>query len=478
MKKVFVYGNFNIIHSGHIRLLEFARKFGSKLIVGIFSDKIAGKSAYVNQKLRYINIKNNALVDECFLINNSLNSAIKKIKPNYVVKGKEYEEIFNPEEKIIKKNGGKLIFSSGQNVFTSKNIINQELKNNYSYLNFPKKFLIRHEIDNHQIIKYVNKIKKLNILIIGDTILDDYIFCQAEGMSREDPALVVNPFKKKRFIGGAAIVASHAKNLGANVEFVSILGNDEVGKFVKNSLKKTGIKCSFFYEELKKTSVKIRYKHENKTLLRVNNIDKNSISIKTQNLIFNYIKKQKKKIHLVVFSDFNYGFLTQNLINKLNKFFLRKNISQVADCQSSSQLGNISKFKKMMLITPTEQEARISCSNYEDGLIVLSKKLKKNCGAKNIILTLDKEGILIHPDQVQRKKYLNDKIEALNNNPIDVIGAGDSLFISSSLLLKCGANIWEASYFGSLCAAIQVSKIGNQSLELAEIIGSLSQNKY
>ena len=132
----------------------------------------------------------------------------------------------------------------------------------------------------------------------------------------------------------------------------------------------------------------------------------------------------------------------------------------------------------MMLITPTEREARLSCNNYEDGLIILGKKLKNLSKAKNIILTLDKEGILIHPDTHQRKKYLNDKIEALNNNPVDVIGAGDSLFISSSLLLKSGANIWEASYFGSVCAAIQVSKLGNNILDKHEILDSLSQDRF
>ena len=84
---------------------------------------------------------------------------------------------------------------------------------------------------------------------------------------------------------------------------------------------------------------------------------------------------------------------------------MSKKISQVADCQSSSQLDNISKFKKMMLITPTEREARLSCNNYEDGLIILGKKLKNLSKAK-YHLTLDKRGILIHPDTHQRKNIL------------------------------------------------------------------------
>jgi len=476
MKKILIYGNFNIIHPGHTRLLNFGKNFGT-MYVGVFSDKVAGKSAYISEKLRLESIKNLSVVDHCFIIKDTLEKIITKIKPDIVVKGYEYENKYNPEENVIKKNGGKLIFSSGETLFSSQELIKNELKISFPSIKLSGKFINRHKINIEKIIGYLDKIKKLNILVIGDSIIDKYIHCEAEGMSREDPALVVSPHKSETFIGGAAIVAINAKNLGAKVNFITIKGEDELGKFLKKKLEKKNIKTHFFHEEYKGTSHKIRYKEKNKTLLRINHINKSPIALKTQKKIIDKIESIKEKIDLVVYSDFNYGCLPDNLVKKLNLIFKKKKITQVADSQSSSQVGNISRFKEMMLITPTELEARLSCRNFEDGLIILSSKLKKLAKAKNLLLTLNKEGILIDPNTKEKKFFLNDKIEAFNKAPIDVIGAGDAMFISSSLLLKTGASIWESAFLGSICSAIQVSKIGNEALRLNEIRDFILDNK-
>jgi bifunctional ADP-heptose synthase (sugar kinase/adenylyltransferase) len=135
----------------------------------------------------------------------------------------------------------------------------------------------------------------------------------------------------------------------------------------------------------------------------------------------------------------------------------------VADSQSSSQIGNIARFKGMDMITPTEHEARISTRNYEDGLVVLAEQLKKQSLAQNILLKIGAEGLLIHAGNGSKKnaEWQTDRICALNSAPRDVAGAGDSLLITAALALACGADIWEASCLGSLAAAIQVGRVGN-----------------
>ena len=110
MKTVFISGSFNVIHPGHLRLLKFAKEKGDKLIVGILSDKLAGIAAYVPENLRIESLKNNLLVDEVILIDKSIKNTIEKLKPDLIVKGKEFETKFNEELEIIKKYGGELIF--------------------------------------------------------------------------------------------------------------------------------------------------------------------------------------------------------------------------------------------------------------------------------------------------------------------------------------------------------------------------------
>ena len=145
-----------------------------------------------------------------------------------------------------------------------------------------------------------------------------------------------------------------------------------------------------------------------------------------------------------------------------------------ADSQSSSQVGDISRFRHMDLITPTEREARISTRNLEDGLVVLADALHQQAAARNILLTLGDEGLLIHPKDAKSSGWVTDRIGSLNSAPKDAAGAGDSLLIASSLALACGGSIWEAACLGSLSAAIQVSRVGNSAVQASELLAELS----
>jgi bifunctional ADP-heptose synthase (sugar kinase/adenylyltransferase) len=103
----------------------------------------------------------------------------------------------------------------------------------------------------------------------------------------------------------------------------------------------------------------------------------------------------------------------------------------------------------------------------------LAKSLLNKTSAGNILLKLGEEGILVHPGKVNSKNEVTDRIGALNDSPKDVAGAGDSLLVSSSLALLCGSNIWEASYIGSIAAAIQVGRVGNTPLQFKEILNQI-----
>ena len=133
MKKVLVTGIFNVFHPGHVRLLKFAKNCGDKLIVGLLSDKLAGKGSFVSLNYRLENLKNNSIIDEVYTIDKSIKQFIKKLKPSVVVKGKEHETRYNEEEEELKKYGGKLIFSSGEVTFSSSDLLQKEVSNQKIY---------------------------------------------------------------------------------------------------------------------------------------------------------------------------------------------------------------------------------------------------------------------------------------------------------------------------------------------------------
>ena len=311
-------------------------------------------------------------------------------------------------------------------------------------------------------------------MVIGDTIVDEYKTCEPLGMSQEDPTIVVTPISSDLFLGGAGIVAAHASGIGANVDFFTVLGDDEYNFYVKDKLKEYHVNMYTYTDSSRPTTLKQRFRANNKTLLRVNNLKQHHISIDVQDMILFDIERSIQKKDLIVFSDFSYGCLPQRMITKITELGLKYNVAMVADSQSSSQIGDISKFGRMYLVTPTEREARLSVNDFESGLIILAEKLRKKIKAKNVFITLGAEGVLIHANKNAKLEtngngWLTDQIPALNNVPKDVAGAGDSLLISSAMALVAGANMLESAFIGSLATACQVGRVGNIPLNIEEI---------
>ena len=469
MKKVFVSGDFNILHPGHLRLLKFAKESGDFLTVGVNSDTISKKG--ISQNIRLESIGATSYVDESFILDIPAIEYIAKYKPDIVVKGNEYENRENPELEIISSYGGKLLFSSGEIGFSSLDLLKQEflasnytVKNNFTYLK-------RHNFSLNDLKNIVEKFSNLSVLVIGDTIVDEYITCEPLGMSQEDPTIVVTPLATNKFIGGAAIVASHAATLGAKVKFISVVGQDDNKVYVEDGLKKLGIDVFLYEDSTRPTTLKQRFRAKDKTLLRVNHLKQHGISKDIQKNILTQMKEYIQDIDLIVFSDFSYGVLPNALIENITQLGLKYNIPMSADSQSSSQVGDISKFQNMTLVTPTEREIRLSLTDFKSGLVVLSDKLAQKTDVKYIFTTLGAEGIMLYNSA--DKILLTDNINALGTIVKDVSGAGDSLLMCSSMALCVGGDIWQSAYLGSVASAIQISRVGNIPITKEELLMEL-----
>lgn len=472
MKKIaFVYGNFNILHPGHLRLLKFAKESCNYLIVGVNSDKLANNANLLQEDIRLESIKATSYVDESFLLDEDVLEYIKRKKPNILVKGKEFENRYNPEEEIMKSYEGKILFSSGEIGFSSLNLL-KDFDTSFLNLSHDNKFIKRHKVEKSKLIDYINKFSNLNVLVIGDTIIDEYITCDALGMSQEDPTIVVTPISNKKFIGGAAIVASHAKTLGAKVSYISVAGADENFEYTQEYLTQLGINTYLLKDSTRPTTLKQRFRAQNKTLLRVNHLKQHNIAKDLEEKILKRISNTNESYDLIIFSDFSYGVLTEKVIKNITAYSQKRSIFMVADSQSSSQIGDIAKFKNMDIVTPTEREIRLSINDFESGLVILSQKLHEKSDAKYIFTTLGSEGVMIYNSN--KNELLTDNISALNINPKDVSGAGDSFLTSTSMAKIVGASIWESAYLGSLAAAIQVSRVGNIPIKKDELIKEIN----
>lgn len=469
---VFVFGDFNIVHPGHLRLLKYAAERGEQLVVGVKADGLG--NSHVPEDLRVESMASIGIVSHAFLLRHAPEDFIAKLRPAVVVKGHEHANADNPEEAVLKSYGGKLLFSSGDVGFSSLDLLQKELSEvNLSSISNSPEFAKRHGFRIEQLGDIVKKFSSLNVVVIGDLIVDEYVTCDALGMSQEDPTVVVTPIKTDRFVGGAGIVAAHAKSLGANARFFTIAGHGEAADFATEKLNEYGVNAHFVIDDDRPTTLKQRFRASGKTLLRVNHLSQQDISQKLIDDMLDNILPAIDKADVLIFSDFNYGCLPQALVDEVTKRGAARGVIMAADSQSSSQIGDISRFKGVHLVTPTEREARLALRNFNSGLVVLAEEMHQAIGPGVCFITLSQEGMLVHTSHDDGNGLITDQLPALNSAPKDVSGAGDSLVICAAMAMAVGATSWQSAYLGSIAAACQVSRIGNTPLSVNEIVQEL-----
>lgn len=279
----------------------------------------------------------------------------------------------------------------------------------------------------------------MRVVVVGDKITDIYTDCEALGMSQEDPSIAVRPVGVQEWDGGATVVANHVCGLGHE--------------------------CKLITPE--RDNFKRRYRVQGKTLLRVNRVNTDSIDYDERRKIFDSVEKVVDATDLLLFADYNYGCLPNGLVNAITDLCVRHDVPMAADSQASSQTSDITRYRGMMLITPTEREARLALKDGQSDVRTLAKRLYAISGADNVIITLGANGSLGYDGKFHEQ-------EALNQNPVDVCGAGDAMFVAASLALAGGESLEEALYRGAVASAIHIGKVGNPPLLEAEYESNLA----
>lgn len=461
------HGVFDLVHPGHIRHLTYAKSHGNLLLVSITADMHVKKAEfrpYVPQQLRAENLAALEFVDYVIIDREETPlKNLKIIKPDFFVKGFEYNSNLknNPktslEEKIINSYGGKFLFTPGDFVMSSSKIIENETPD-LSLVKL-KSLMEGEKIDLNEIITSMNKFKNVNVLVVGDTIVDSYVETSLIGNNAKTPTFSTKFLKETKFVGGAAIVACHMRAAGAKVKFCTVLGNDNNAKFIKKNLRKQNIIDLSIIDKSRPTTEKKYFIADNYRLLKVDIVENFPINLEIQNKIINIIKSFKSGI--IVFTDFRHGIFFKNSVKSFIKA-INKNVFKVADSQVASRWGNILDFKGFNLITPNEKETRFALADQDTSIRPLASNLYNKAKCKVLIFKLGSKGILT----LRRKISKNDfrsffVIDALEKNAIDPVGCGDALISYASLALYVSKNSVIASFLGSVSAAIVASVNGN-----------------
>ncbi len=470
---VMAYGHFTTIHPGHIRYLRHAREQGDKLIVALIGNTLneEGKAYHFDQKERAEAL---ALLDIAHAIvllnNNELTQAIKIIRPALLVLGREHKERptseINKAIKVLESTGKKILFHAGEIHYASTELLSRSERELSKERRAQFKLTCeRQGLNLPKLIESMESWKSASLIVLGDTIVDQYAACEAIGMSAEAPVVVVKELERKNFIGGAAIVASHISALGAKCELISVIGSDSTGTIVKEELIKRAIIDGLVIDKSRPTTFKKRYVVDNQKLFRVSRLEDHALDSKIEAEIIEKLKRSASKAQGIVISDFVYGVVTDKVLDAIQELSQKYGLMLFGDLQCSSQLGMVTRFKNFALLCPNEREARLALQEKHKGLELLSQDLLKKTAAERLVMKLGAEGFIAY-DRSNSLKEKKQAFPALSVNPLDVTGAGDSLLAVLSTGISSGQPMMATAAIGCCMAALAVESMGNAPIEL------------
>lgn len=304
--------------------------------------------------------------------------------------------------------------------------------------------------------------KKPNILVIGDLMIDHYLWGSCDRISPEAPVQVVNVKKESSVLGGAGNVINNLVTLGSVVDVISVIGNDSVANELKSLLEKIDVPTSnLVVENNRKTSKKSRLIASQQQVLRYDMESIDDINENSHKQIIQTLEKNIDKYSSIILSDYGKGVLTTNLTKEIIKIANKNSIKVLVDPKGK----DYSKYKGSYTLTPNKKEA-MEATNIdikdENSLIEALKSLKIQCELEVSLITLSEQGIAIFDDELTIKPTVAREV-------YDVTGAGDTVIASIAFALGNNLDIKDSIYFANLAAGVVVGKIGSATTTLDEI---------
>ncbi len=302
-----------------------------------------------------------------------------------------------------------------------------------------------------------------NILVVGDLMIDHYLWGSCERISPEAPVQVVDIAKETTVLGGAGNVINNLVALGANVSVSSVIGDDDNGVELTNMLTSIGVDIkNIAIQNGRKTSKKSRVIAVSQQILRYDKESKEDITKESYEKILNSLKSVISKYDMVILSDYGKGVLRDELCEGIIELSNKNGVRVLVDPKGR----DFSKYKGAYLLTPNKKEAILATGidiKDKNSLKEALLKLKSECDLGISLITLSEDGIATYDDELKIFPTVAKEV-------FDVTGAGDTVIASIAYALSAGKDIEETSAFANLAAGVVVGKIGSATVTLDEIV--------
>ncbi len=307
-----------------------------------------------------------------------------------------------------------------------------------------------------------------NIIIIGDIMLDSYLWGNVNRISPEAPVPIVSVVKKENRIGGAANVALNIKQLGANPFIVSVIGNDETGREFITKLKSHNITANnIIIDKTRPTTTKTRVISNNQQIVRVDEENEQQISPETEQQIFEKINETIKnnKIDAIIFEDYDKGLITKSLIQKVVDLANKNKIPTTVDPKKK----NFNFYKNVTLFKPNFKELTEGLKldiekNQTKKIINILDEFRKTNNIKSVLITLSENGLLY---KSEKNTY---KISAILRDITDVSGAGDTVISVATLCICSDVDNETTARISNIAGGLVCEKVGVVPIDKSQLL--------
>lgn len=475
------HGVWDLIHPGNLSHLQGAARQGDVLVVTVirdqhvrrgpgrpvFPEKSRAESVAALEVVDYVAIVDDEIPFEC----------VKWIRPDVFAKGKNHAERDAVADQGIFEEEKELGFVKTRTYFTdgfsfSSSDIAQRLLNLYP--DETKRFLLEfsQRYSFEDIRRRLDGLHDLKLLLIGDTIVDEYCYCGSLEKASKSHVVVSKFLEEEAFAGGVLAVANHLAGILDQVHMVTMVGHDELGRdFVPANLNQA-VQARYFVRHDGPTVVKRRYLHQylNQKLFEINYINDNSISPELEEKIIAFLEDCAADFDAMIVTDFGHGLMSEKIVSTIQK--------QAKVCVVNTQTnGANSGFNFITRYSPDfvcldEREARLATQEKHLAMDQVLKKLFAVLGSQAAIVTLGRQGSI---SMDQTHKILHTPI--FSTKVVDTIGAGDALFAFVAPCLVRGFPLDLVSFLGNAVGALAVQIVGNKApvtkFDLYQLIYSL-----
>lgn len=502
---VHCHGCFDIVHPGHLRHLRHARSHGDLLLVSITGDAAMKKGTgrpLIPEELRAENLAALDCVDWVYIEQAATaRELLEAVRPDVYVKGKEYELNNDPrflaERAAVEKHGGRVVFSSGDVVFSSTALIAALERSVDPYHARLRQLLSLPELDGVELSRTITRFRGKRVLVVGEVILDTYVLCDRPDVAGEAPVMTLRPLERRMYDGAAAIIARHLAAMGACPVLVTALPrNDEGGQgaALRHRLLAEGVEVRHVAVDAA-IPEKQRFLVGAQKVMKLDLLERLELDASQQDALVGLAADTARELavspegarpgesgcHGAIIADFGLGLLPQSVIARLCPELRRHAGILAADV--SGRRSNLRMMRDLDLVSPSESEARQAYGLYDQSLPLVAWRLLAETRSRAALISLGADGVIafdrlaapVNQEAGFASHVRGEHVPALSGHAVDALGCGDSMLAAATLTRCAGGSLLAAAFIGSVAAALQVQRLGNTVVSATDLRQGLAR---